>query len=71
MKLNGKHLNGHGGKSAAGNMIAVKSGMVAKPKDRLGRTRQAGDSGLPEDEFGLPAATSLRGAATKQSRSTV
>jgi hypothetical protein len=39
VKLNGKHLNGHGGKPVAGSMIRVKSGMVAKPKDRLGRAR--------------------------------
>jgi SET domain-containing protein len=30
VKLNGKHLNGHGGKSAAGKMISAKSGIFAK-----------------------------------------
>jgi hypothetical protein len=30
-KLNGRHLNGHGGKSA-GKMIAAKSGIFAEPK---------------------------------------
>jgi hypothetical protein len=39
VKLNGRHLNGHGGKLAADGMIRVKSGMVAKPKGRLGRAR--------------------------------
>ena len=29
-KLNGKHLNGHVGKSPAGNMISVKSGISAR-----------------------------------------
>jgi hypothetical protein len=31
-KSNSKHLNGHGGKSAVGKMIAAKSGIFAKPK---------------------------------------
>lgn len=39
VRLNGRHLNGHGGEPAAGNMIAVKPAMVAKPKGRLGRAR--------------------------------
>jgi hypothetical protein len=39
VKLNGKHLNGHRGKPAADSMIRVKSGMIAKPKGRLGRAR--------------------------------
>jgi SET domain-containing protein len=30
VKLNGKHLNGHGRKSAAGKMISAKSGIFAK-----------------------------------------
>ena len=34
-KLNG--LNGHGGKSTASKMIAVKSGISAKPKGKQGR----------------------------------
>jgi SET domain-containing protein len=37
VKLNGKHFNGHGGKSAGGKAIAVKSGVPAKPKGRSGR----------------------------------
>ncbi len=40
-KLNGKLLNGHGGKSAAGNMIAVKSGNSARPRGRLDRESRA------------------------------
>ena len=39
VKLNGKHLNGHRGKPAADSMIRVKSGMVARPKGRMGRAR--------------------------------
>ena len=31
-KLNGKHLNGHGGKSAAGKLIAGKPGIFARGK---------------------------------------
>jgi hypothetical protein len=34
VKLNGKLLNGHGGKSAAGKMISAKSGIFARPKGR-------------------------------------
>jgi hypothetical protein len=30
VKLNGKHLNGHGGKSAASKMISAKSGIFAR-----------------------------------------
>jgi hypothetical protein len=37
VKLNGKLLNGHGGKSTARKMIAVKSGISAKPKGKPGR----------------------------------
>jgi len=36
-KLNGKHLNGHGGKSAAGKMISAKSGIFARLKGKPGR----------------------------------
>src|SRR5882757_7802359 len=32
VKLNGKHLNGHGGKFAAGKMISAKSGIFARLK---------------------------------------
>jgi uncharacterized protein len=35
--LNGKHLNGHGGKSTAGKMIAAESGIVAKPRGKPAR----------------------------------
>jgi hypothetical protein len=41
VKLNGKHFNGHGGKFAAGKMIAVKSGISAKPKGRQRRENRA------------------------------
>jgi uncharacterized protein len=41
VKLNGKHLNGHGGKVAAGQMIAVKSGIFAKPRGKQGREDSA------------------------------
>src|SRR5258708_14891802 len=34
VKLNGKPLNGHGGKSAAGKMISAKSGIFARPKGK-------------------------------------
>jgi hypothetical protein len=37
VKLNGKLLNGHGGKVATGEMIAVKSGISAKPGGKQGR----------------------------------
>jgi uncharacterized protein len=37
VKLNGKLLNGHGGKVAAGEMIAVKSGISARPGGKQGR----------------------------------
>ncbi len=34
VKLNGKHLNGHGGKPAAGRMISAKSGVFARLKGK-------------------------------------
>jgi hypothetical protein len=34
VKLNGKHLNGHGAKSAADKMPSAKSGIFAKPKGK-------------------------------------
>ena len=37
VKLNGKHLNGHGGKSAVGKMISAKSGIFARLKGKPGR----------------------------------
>ena len=37
VKLNGKHFNGHGGKSATGKAIAVKSRISAKPEGRSSR----------------------------------
>ena len=44
-KANGKHLNGHGGTSAASKMASAKSGIFAKPnpesKGRQGRESQA------------------------------
>jgi uncharacterized protein len=40
-KLNGKHLNGHGGKSAAGKLIAAKAGILVKPRGRPGRQGRA------------------------------
>jgi hypothetical protein len=41
VKLNGKHLNGHGAKGTAGQMIAVKSGIFAKPRGKQGREDSA------------------------------
>ncbi|MEA2865441.1 MAG: uncharacterized protein QOE39_156 [Bradyrhizobium sp.] len=41
VKLNGKHFNGHDGKFAAGKMIAVKSGISARPKGKHGRESRA------------------------------
>jgi hypothetical protein len=41
VKLNGKHLNGHGGKVAAGQIIAAKSGIFAKPRGKQGREDSA------------------------------
>jgi hypothetical protein len=41
VKLNGKLLNGHGGKSAAGKMISAKSGIFARPKGRQDRENSA------------------------------
>ena len=38
---NGKLLNGHRGKSAAGKVTAAKSGIVVKPKGRPGRESRA------------------------------
>ena len=37
VKLNGKHLNGHGGKPAAGKMISAKSGIFARLKGKPAR----------------------------------
>jgi uncharacterized protein len=37
VKLNGKHFNGHGGRSAAGKAIALKSGTSAQPENRSSR----------------------------------
>jgi uncharacterized protein len=39
VKLNAKPLNGHGGIPTADNLVAVKSGMVGRPKGRLGQAR--------------------------------
>jgi hypothetical protein len=39
-QLNGKHLNGHGGKSAAGKMISAKSGIFVRPKDKPGHDEE-------------------------------
>jgi hypothetical protein len=39
MKLNGKRLNGRGGKPTTDNLVAVRSAMVGKPKGRLGQAR--------------------------------
>jgi uncharacterized protein len=36
-KLNGKHLNGHGGKSTGGTAIAVKSAVFVKPRIKPGQ----------------------------------
>src|SRR5260370_5085448 len=41
VKLNGKHLNGHDGKSAAGKMISAKSGIFARLKGKPGREDSA------------------------------
>jgi uncharacterized protein len=41
VKLNGKHLNGHGGKVAAGQIIAAKSAIFAKPRGKQGREDSA------------------------------
>jgi hypothetical protein len=41
VKLNGKLLNGRGGKSAAGKMISAKSGIFARPKGRQDRENSA------------------------------
>jgi uncharacterized protein len=41
VKLNGKHLNGHGGKSAAGKMISAKSGIFARPEGKPAREASA------------------------------
>ncbi len=41
VKLNGKHLNGHGGKSVVSQIIAAKSGIFAKPKAKQGREDSA------------------------------
>ncbi len=40
-KLNGKLLNGHGGKSAAGQMISAESGIFVRPKDKQSRESRA------------------------------
>jgi hypothetical protein len=37
VKFNGKHFNGHGGRSAAGKAIALKSGTSAQPENRSSR----------------------------------
>jgi hypothetical protein len=41
VKLNGKHLNGHGGKSAAGKMNGTKSRIFVRRKGRPGRENSA------------------------------
>jgi hypothetical protein len=41
VKLNGKLLNGHGGKFAAGKMISAKSGIFAPPKGKPDRENSA------------------------------
>jgi uncharacterized protein len=41
VKLNGKHLNGHGGKSAAVQVTAAKSGIFVKPRDKQARESRA------------------------------
>jgi hypothetical protein len=41
VKLNGKHFNGHAGKVAAGQMIAAKSGISARPRGKQGRESRA------------------------------
>jgi hypothetical protein len=41
VKLNGKHLNGHGGKSAAVQVTAAKSGIFVKPKGKQSREGHA------------------------------
>ena len=41
VKLNGKHLNGHGGRPAAGRAIPAKSGPIARAKDKQSRESQA------------------------------
>ena len=41
VKANGKHLNGHGGKSAADNMIDAKPGIFAKAEGEQGRETSA------------------------------
>jgi hypothetical protein len=38
---NGKQLNGHGGKSAAGKVVAAKSGILVKAKGRPSRKSRA------------------------------
>ena len=40
-KGNGKLLNGHGRKSAAGKSLAAKSGTPAEPREKQGRERRA------------------------------
>jgi uncharacterized protein len=40
-KLNGKHLNGDGGKPAAGRAMSTKSGPFARAKDKQSRENQA------------------------------
>jgi hypothetical protein len=41
VRLNGKHLNGHSGKSAAGQIAAAKSTIFVRPKDKPGREASA------------------------------
>jgi uncharacterized protein len=41
VKLNGKHLNGHGGISAAGRMIVAKPGISARPRGKPGSEASA------------------------------
>jgi hypothetical protein len=41
VKLKGKHFNGHAGKVAAGQMIAVKSGVSARPRGKPRRESRA------------------------------
>jgi hypothetical protein len=41
IKLNGKHLNGHGGKVAAGRAMSTKSGSSAMPRGKTGSEASA------------------------------
>jgi uncharacterized protein len=47
VKLNGKHLNGHGAEPATGKLLAGKSGILVRPRAKPGRESRVSGSAAP------------------------